>query len=261
MNILLKATQAGACTVSQLEFEVDWCCYSGEELSTHDMDGSLLLSLQEFEFQFEWQMRSDHSLRRALQHFDNLSKKIPSDLKAASLSSDIALLRTNTEPREISRALSAGLRHQPFTAIRSNGLENFHLSKMVSYQNSLLSFLDAHRGSLKKLVLDEVYLHGEWDNMLSRIAKAFSLEHFKLSNAQKVIENLRSSRVVARYSEDCEFRSKYGMRQDLNMVIELQEVERRAKEREKRRPLELERPRRSARLTEKEISEDQELEN
>jgi hypothetical protein len=37
---------------------------------------------------------------------------------------------------------------------------------------------------LKKLVLDEVYLHGEWDHVLSRIADAFSLEYFKLSEKQ-----------------------------------------------------------------------------
>jgi hypothetical protein len=167
------------------------------------------------------------------------------------------VLRTDTEPRMITRAMSEGLRHDLFTAIRSNALESLHLSKIALYQNNLLRLLEAHRGSLKKLVLDEVYLHGEWDHVLSRIADAFSLEYFKLSKARKIVENLRSRRLVSRYSKDCELRNKDRMREDLNMFIELQKLEKRAKEAEERRLPRLAEPRRSVHVAEKETSEEQ----
>jgi hypothetical protein len=258
INILLKAAQAGACTVSQLDVGIDCChsySYRGEVISARDMDESLLLGLRESRFQSGWQGWNEHS-SRALQHLDLLFQKIPSDLRTLSLSSNL-VLRTDTEPRMITRAMSEGLRHDLFTAIRSNALESLHLSKIALYQNNLLRLLEAHRGSLKKLVLDEVYLHGEWDHVLSRIADAFSLEYFKLSKARKIVENLRSRRLVSRYSKDCELRNKDRMREDLNMFIELQKLEKRAKEAEERRLPRLAEPRRSVHVVEKETSEDQ----
>lgn len=170
------------------------------------------------------------------------------------------MLETNLEPRTISYHLSEGLRHNVLHAIQFRALADIHLGKMVLYQNDLLRFLSAHRGSLQRLILDEVCLHGEWDQVLSCIAERFSLEYFKLSKARTVVDNPRtprlppSARFVSRYSKHCELKSKGQVCQDLNMFIELQKVEGLAKEAKKRGPPTLKAPRRSARIAKNKTS-------
>lgn len=120
--------------------------------------------------------------------------------------------------------------------------------------------LNARFLSMKRLILDEVYLHGEWDQVLSCIAERFSLEYFKLSKARTVVDNPRtprlppSARFVSRYSKHCELKSKGQVCQDLNMFIELQKVEGLAKEAKKRGPPRLKAPRRSARIAKNKTS-------
>jgi hypothetical protein len=261
IEILLQAAKAGACKVSKLEVrENGFSSYLGGRNGQHDIDGSLLLGLQEFNFHFQWRERSGYNFL-AHQHLKFLLRRLPNDLKSLALSSDAVMLETNLETHLISYHLFEGLRHTVLHAIQFRALANIHLGKMVFYQNDLQHFLSAHRGSLKRLILDGVYLHGEWDQVLFRIAETFSLEHFKLSKARTVVGNPRTPRLppsvrfVSRYSKDCELKSKDQVCQDLNMFIELQKVEALAKEAKKREPPRLEKPHRSARIAKNKTSE------
>jgi hypothetical protein len=260
IEILLQAAKAGACNVSKLEVGANtFGTYLGGRTGQHDIDGSLLLGLQEFNFHFQWRERYQYNFV-AHNHLRFLLRRLPNDLKSLTLSSDGITLETNLDPRTISYNLFEGLRHTVLHAIQFRALASIHLGKMVFYQNDLLRFLSAHRGSLKRLTLDGVYVHGEWDQVLSCIAETFSLEHFKLSKAQTVVGNPRTPRIapsvrfVSRYSKDCELKSKGQVCQDLNMFIELQKVEVLAKEAKKRGPPRLEEPRRSARIAKNKAS-------
>jgi hypothetical protein len=269
IKILLRTAQAGACTVSKLEIGVD--CFQfdvGERTPNHGIDGTLLLGLQEFTFQFEWlnQYASHNAL--AYQHLVSLMHIMPRDLKVLTVCSDAVVSGANAESRAIPYSFVAGLRSDLFTTMQPDALETLHLSKLLLHQYNLLRFLEAQRSSLKKLVIEELHRSGDWDQVLSHIAETFSLEHFSLRKALKLIGTRRdryqgfSAKIVSWYSENCEVKEKDGMRQEINMFIESQETERRAKEAETQvqvqRPprTEASQPRRSKRIARKSTSED-----
>jgi hypothetical protein len=267
-KILLEAAQAGSCKVSKLQVAIGWFSPDFGDPSHHDFHGSLLLDLQEFSFQFGWRNPSDPYNPLAHQHLVSFLEALPSDLKTLALSSDANVLDASDEPYAVSYSLFEELRHDALATMRPNAFEDVHLSKLFLDQNNLLRFLDAHRGSLKKLVLNEVYLHGDWDQVLSRVAEDFSLEQFTLDRALRVNDDRRnphslySVRIVPEYSEGCELKGEDEMRKNLNTFIDLQRTERHAKMPRKRvqarrPPREAgSQPRRSERIARRSTSED-----
>jgi hypothetical protein len=235
IKILLEAAQAGACTVTKLEVVFGRFDSSAPEyFDLADLDVSLLLGLQEFSFQFERQNRYQHQNSFAHRRLLSLLRMMPTDLKTLAVYSDAVATKTD-DVETYSYFLVEGIRSEAFRTIQPGGLESFQLKKLFVYQNNLLQFLDALRGSLKKLVLDEVYLDGDWDHVLPHIARMFSLEQFSLSKAQKVVEHVRNpsrmfmAKTVSWYSRGCELRGKRNMRQNLNKFIELEKTEREVK--------------------------------
>ena len=241
LEMLLKAAQAGACAVLKLEAGV-YCVRLDRSVlvSRRSINASLLLGVQEFDFQFEW--RNQHEIHNSLaySHLLSLLRIMPKDLKTLTVRSDAVISGHHVEPHSIRYSLVEGLYHEDFTTEQPCALETLQLSKLFLTKHNLLEFLDRQRNSLKKLILSEVYLHGEWDDVLSYIARAFSLEQFDLRKARKLVETPRnhgeiySTNNVPWYTKNCEVRGKDNMRQDLTMFLELQETERQAKEAETR---------------------------
>jgi len=234
---LLEAAQASACAISGLEIDVACFGYdTGEQLASRDIDSSLLLGLQNFSFQFQWESRDVYNDPLAWRYLDSLLKRLPMDLKTLAVASDLELPETDDEGRPDHVPLPTRPRHDLFTTLRPTALEVMHLGKMLLYQKDLLKFLDAHQKSLKSLTLDGIHLVGEWDQVLRHIAKTLSLEYLKISKARKAIEYRHGSyddlsvKIESWYSESSEFKNKEEMDQEINMLIELQKAERREKE-------------------------------
>ncbi|KAI4743859.1 hypothetical protein E4T50_05761 [Aureobasidium sp. EXF-12298] len=281
-SILLEAAQAAACSVHKLEVGVDFFKVENfrEQLGLHVFDESLLLGLQEFTFHFQWQNRDRHQNLLAERHLVSLLELLPKDLKTLVVSSDAELLKDYPEAFALYEPPYMELRRDLLTTMQPTALEVIYLSRMLLYQDDLLPFLNAHRCSLKKLVLDRVYLLGDWERVLSRIADNLpSLEYFGLRKARTASEyrhpwyNGFAAKIEHWFFESVEFKNREGMCQEIKMFIELQEAEKQAKQaheqalkqaREQRqagrRIAKTNPPRRSKRIAENKSSENQKQE-
>lgn len=234
IKVLLEAAKVGACPISKLEVGVN--CFRDhreERFPRHGLKGPLMSGLQEVRYDFEW--RDYHELHNSLAYrqFASLLESVPSDLETLFVCSNARLTTPNAHTYTIMPSLAHGLSHSAVVGMQCKALKKIHLSKMFLHQYNMLRFLDVHEASLKELTFDEIFLEGEWDQVLAHIAGAFSLEHFDLRKAHEVVPDRRRSVPVVikpRYSRDCELRSKNEMRQSLDMFIELQKAERRAEE-------------------------------
>ena len=253
-KILLEAAQAGVCKVSKLEVGLNRLHNGGrEDFGFGNLDRTLLLGLQAIDFQYQCQTRHPYPYDVSLtdQYLVPLLHMMPPDLKTLAVCSDAIDLRINAGSHTMYHALVPGLRPDVFRGIQPNALENLSLSKMSLHQDDLLQLLNAFARSVKKLILDEIYIYGDWDQVLSHVARSFSLKHFKLRKAHKIVDDPRNrwqtfpSKVRPWYSKDCEFKDEQMMRQSFEMFLE---AERQAKEAKQRRPVRKEDLRRSARI-------------
>lgn len=251
-KILLEAAQAGACKVSKLEVELNRLHNSARELfGLGNLDRSLLLGLVEINFRYNCQVRYPYDISLADQYLVPLIRAVPPDLKTLAVSSDAIDPRIQAGSHTMYHALTPGLRPGAFTAMHPNALETLSLSKMSLHQDDLLQLLNAFASSVKKLDLDEIYLCGNWDHVLSHVARSFSLKHFKLRKAHNIVDDPRSrwrtfsAKVITWYPRDCEFLDEHNMRQNFAVFLE---TERQAKEAKQRRPVRKEDLRRSARI-------------
>ncbi|KAG9848876.1 hypothetical protein KCU98_g5404, partial [Aureobasidium melanogenum] len=233
---LLEAAQASGCDVTELVIGVD--CFRGshhERSSRSTLDSSLLRNLLEFNFEFQWRSSNTYHNELAQGHLAFFLRILPQSLKTLVVCSDAEGKQDVAEAYSVSRSVCEVLRPDALKSMQPNALENIHLSKVFVRQRSLLLLLKTHSKTLKKLVLSEVYLSGDWDQVLSHIAAKFSLNHFVLQKAFKVTETqigpFHSVRAKIRhwYSRTCELKGTQGICQDLNKFVELQGAERRAK--------------------------------
>ncbi|KAI4854316.1 hypothetical protein E4T44_00252 [Aureobasidium sp. EXF-8845] len=229
--------RACACSVYALEIGVDSNGYDTEErLAHYQVDSSLLLGLQELEFHFQLQTNRGHHNSFTNQYLLSLLLLMPGNLKSLVVSSDAELWKANTEAQLIYAPPSLGLCPELSESIQSTALETFHVSRIFSYQNDLLRFLDAQRSSLKRLTFGEVYLLGDWDQILHHVAENLSLEYFNFSKARKAIatgqgwRNQFFAKIESWCSGNCEVKNKDDMRQEIEMFIELQKAEEGAKQ-------------------------------
>ncbi|KAG9662661.1 hypothetical protein KCU64_g1805, partial [Aureobasidium melanogenum] len=233
---LLEAAQASGCDVTELVIGVD--CFRGshhERSSRSTLDSSLLRNLLEFNFEFQWRSSNTYHNELAQGHLAFFLRILPQSLKTLVVCSDAEGKQDVAEAYSVSRSVCEVLRPDALKSMQPNALENIHLSKVFVRQRSLLLLLKTHSKTLKKLALSEVYLAGDWDQVLSHIAAKFSLNHFVLQKAFKVTETqigpFHSVRAKIRhwYSRTCELKGTQGICQDLNKFVELQGAERRAK--------------------------------
>ncbi|KAH0029936.1 hypothetical protein KCU78_g3203, partial [Aureobasidium melanogenum] len=239
-NILLSAARAGACVVTKLVVGVDLFLDSyREQPSRSQLDKSSLRNLLEFNFDFEWQNLDGRQSDLAYEHLACFLQTLPQNLKTLGVYPDAEVKRDTTETHSTFRFLREALRFDALKNMRPNALENIHLGKVFLQQNNLLLLLKIHRKTLKNLVLSEVYLAGDWDQVLFHIAERSSLNHFILYKAFKVAGAQdhpyypNPASIKLWYSKTCDLEESDGIRQGLEKFVELQEAERRADEAER----------------------------
>ncbi|KAG9962506.1 hypothetical protein KCU61_g4539, partial [Aureobasidium melanogenum] len=129
-------------------------------------------------------------------------------------------------------------------------LEEITLKKLCLSAPQLRDFLDAHKSSLKRLILSQLILVGDWDRLLVWISQALSLEQFKLDRSY-MLEQPRWNSTRYRphdwYITGCQFRSKEEMCQGLVVFLTQQTVIRQAEKERKRREIEQQERDRSSR--------------
>lgn len=241
IKLLLKAARAATCVVPKLEAGVYCTTMGGSRLiSRRELDASLLLGVQELSFEFQWRNRRESRSYHAYSNLISLLQIMPKDLKTLTVRSDAEITGDHAEPYSVRYSLLEGLCHEKFTNVQPCALETLRLDKLFLSQHNLLQFLDLQRVSLKILVIDEVYLYGEWDYVLSHVARVFSLEQFDLRKARRIIRTSRhhdisfSANTASWYTENCKVRGKESMRQNLDMFVELQKMDRQARQAETR---------------------------
>ncbi|KAH0369481.1 hypothetical protein KCU65_g3294, partial [Aureobasidium melanogenum] len=229
-RILLEAAQAGACATTKLVVGVDTFVHPyNENESRGQLERSFLQGILDFDFHFEWQNRNRRYNDLACEHLAFCLQRLSQSLKTFVLSSDAEVRGYHGERYLVSQSLRETLQFNALRSMHPNALENIHLSKIFLQQHNLLVLLDIHGKTLKKLVLTEVHLYGDWDQVLSHIAAELSLSDFSLHKAYKVARDVPiPNDSTLWYSKICELQGSDGIGQSLNKFVEMQRAERRA---------------------------------
>lgn len=145
-------------------------------------------------------------------------ERTPRNLKCFSLCSDCS-------PRRVE-----GLLLEKISWLRwYDALEELSLTKLCLTAQQLRDFLDFHKPSLKRLILSQLILVGDWDRLLFWISQTLTLEQFKIDQGYGVVQP-GDRYASAWYTTSCHFRGKQAVCQGLDAFIRQQATDRQAEE-------------------------------
>ncbi|KAK6004983.1 hypothetical protein QM012_007762 [Aureobasidium pullulans] len=108
-------------------------------------------------------------------------------------------------------------------------LEEISLDKLCLKAQQLREFLETHKPSLKRLILSQLILIGDWDQLLLWISHTLTLEQFKLDPGYRV-KQPGGGYASDWYTTGSQFQGKLAVSQGLDLFIEQQAADRQAEE-------------------------------